>query len=125
MPRTANALSPAATSPTPRRSAVGRIVTPFSLLSRNDRRILPLLLEVHFGRRLRRRRRLEVGIFLEAEHLRGDVRRELAALRVVFLQPLVVAHARDREAILRALEGVRQPVELLVGLEVGIVLDDG
>ena len=44
-----------------------------------------LLLEVHLRRRLRFRRRLEERIFLEAEHLRGQVRRELPPLRVVVL----------------------------------------
>src|SRR3954465_7395283 len=69
------------------------------------------------------RRCLEEGIFLEAEHLRRQVRRELTARRVVGLDGFVVAHALDGDAVLGAGELVHQPVELFVRLELRIVLD--
>src|SRR5690349_22877514 len=82
---------------------------------RSLRRLLP---EVDLGGGLRRGRRFVVRILLEAEDLRRDVAREAAPRRVVFLDFLVVAHARDAEAILRAGEFVHQAVELLVGFEI-------
>src|SRR6185436_1814611 len=74
--------------------------------------------------RLGLRRRLEEWIFLEAEHLRRDVRRELPARRVVVLHLLVVAHPLDRDAVFGAGELVHQTIELLVRAELWIVLGD-
>src|SRR5947209_17203473 len=70
--------------------------------SRENRRfIAPLLfLEVDLRDGRGRRRRLEVGILLEAEHLGGDVAGEAPCRGVVFLDALVVAHARDRQPVL-------------------------
>ena len=55
-----------------------------------------------FGDGLRFRRRGEMRVFLEAEHLRRHVRREAPALRVELLNALVVAHALCREPVLGA-----------------------
>src|SRR5215217_1315889 len=105
MPRTPNAHRPAAIRPAPKRDQPGRsrYVT-----------LCSLLLEVDLRRRLRRGGRFVIGVFLEAEDLRGHVARESPAGRVVFLDPLVVAAARNREPILGTGELVHQPVELLV-----------
>ena len=65
------------------------------------------------------------GYSLKPNILAVRLRGELAARRVVVLHPLVVAHARDGQAVLGARELVHQAVELLVGLEVRIVLDHG
>src|SRR5204863_6883056 len=81
--------------------------------------------EIDLGHLLRLGWRLEEGVFLEAEHLRRHVGGELPARRVVLLHTLVVAHALDGEAILRAGQLVYQAVELFVGLELRIVFDDG
>src|SRR5262249_10530046 len=70
-------------------------------------------------------RRFEEGMFLEAEHGRRQVRWEPTPGRFVFRAALVVAHAFDRDAILRSGEFVHQPVELLVRPQLGIVFDDG
>ena len=52
------------------------------------------------------------------------VARKLSAARVVFLDALVVPHTFDGDPVFGASQLVRQPVELLVRFQVGILLDD-
>src|SRR6185503_13890961 len=80
--------------------------------------------EVHLRHLFRRRRRVEERIFLEPEEAGGDVRRELAARRVVVLHALVVAHALDRDAVLGPGELVHQAVEALARPQLRVVFDD-
>src|SRR3989442_1756610 len=67
---------------------------------------------------------LEVGLRLEAEAAGIERGREALHVRVVGTDGLVVAHALDRDPVLRARELVGQPGELCVGLQVGIALSD-
>src|SRR6185436_11017649 len=99
MPRTANEQSTSTASPA------------------NTRFISVLLLEIDFGERGGGRRHFEVRGLLEPVHLRRHVAGKAPRRGVVFLDPLVVAHARDRQPVLGAGELVHQAVELFVGLE--------
>src|SRR5688572_20903007 len=71
---------------------------------------------------LRFRRRVEHGVFVEAEDPRRDVGRELPARGVVLLHALVVPHPLDREPVLGARELVHQPVERLVRPQLRVIL---
>src|SRR3954471_14156266 len=89
-------------------------------------RLLLFLAEIHLGRLgdLTLVLDREVCLRLVAERHRGQVRRELAHGDVVLLDRLDVAVARDRDAVLRALELRLQVAEIGVGLELRIVLRD-
>src|SRR5262249_24535065 len=64
----------------------------------------------------------EVGLGTVAEHHRGQIDRKLPDRRVVLLDGLDVALARDRNAVLRAFELRLQIAEVLVRLELRIIL---
>ena len=66
----------------------------------------------------------EIRLHVVAEHLRGQVDRELPDRRVEGLHGLDVAVARHGDAILGALELRLQVAEVLVGFQVRIPLDD-
>src|SRR6185369_5339031 len=66
----------------------------------------------------------EIGLGLVAERHRGQVRGELTHRDVVLLDRLDVAVARDRDAVLRALELRLQIAEVGVRLELRIVFRD-
>src|SRR5262249_53912258 len=80
-------------------------------------------LELHLGGFLAARRRLEVGLLLEAANGRDQAAREQADPGVVVAHRLAVAHALDRDAVLGALQLALERQEVLVGLELGIALD--
>src|SRR5712691_9628337 len=90
------------------------------LLRRGWRR---LLAEIHLRRSRDRLLVLdaEVGLDPVAEHHRRQVDRKLAYQHVVFLHRLDVAVARDRDAVLRALELRLEVAKVRVRLELGIV----
>src|SRR5262245_9953926 len=75
-------------------------------------------LELHLGRGLAPRRRLEVRLVLEASERRDDAGGEEADPCVVVAHRLVVAAALDGDAILGAFELALQRQEVLVRLEV-------
>src|SRR5262249_11039723 len=62
----------------------------------------------------------EVGLDLEAEHLRGDIGREAAHRHVEILHRLDVAVARDGDAVFGALQLRLQIAKVLVRLQLWI-----
>src|SRR5262245_54498461 len=87
--------------------------------------LLRRLREVDLRRLASVRRRFVERIVLEAEQLGGQIARELPARRVVLLHRFVVALPGHGKTVLSTRELVHQAVELLVGLQLRIVLDDG
>src|SRR5205807_848927 len=77
--------------------------------------------EIHARCLLRFGWHLEVLLRLEAEARGVERRREALDVRVVLAHGVVVAHPLDRDPVLRPRELVRQPGEMLIRLEVGIL----
>src|SRR2546428_4478592 len=84
-----------------------------------------LFREIDFRRRRRPRRlQLEVLPGTLPDHLRRQHLREAPNVRVVAVHRVVVVLARDRDAVLRALELVLERAEILVRFELRIILGD-
>src|SRR2546422_9134986 len=84
-----------------------------------------LFREVHLWRRRRPRRlQLEVLPGTLPDHLRRQHLREAPNVRVVAVHRVVVVLARDRDAVLRALELVLERAEMLVRFELWLILGD-
>src|SRR6185295_17719843 len=82
-------------------------------------------LELDRRRRVGARARLEVAPRREAAERRDQAARKAGDRRVVLADGLVVAAPLDRDAVLGALELALEREEVLVGLEIGVPLDDG